>query len=139
MRIGEAAREVGVATHVLRHWEDAEVVVTPRSSSGHREYDEELLARLRVVRACQGVGMSLAEIRLILSRSETGRVEVIARRLAQIREQRELLADAQRFLEHVVDCRHDLLTRCGDCSRYAAMNATANATVSSVARGMVRP
>lgn len=64
--------------------------------------------------------MSLAEIRLVLHRSERGRSEVIEQRLKGIRAQRAQLEDAESFLEHVIDCTHDLLTRCPDCMRYGA-------------------
>ncbi|MFC9694026.1 MerR family transcriptional regulator [Kribbella sp. NPDC056951] len=119
MRIGEAASRLGVAAHVLRHWDDAGVVVPDRTSAGHREYSEDHFYRLRVLQACQGVGMSLTEIRLVLTRTEPHRTGVIERRLRAIRAQREQFENAERFLAHVIDCRHDLLTRCDRCSEYA--------------------
>ena len=66
MKIGEASRRVGVDDHVLRHWHDLGVVVPDRAASGHRLYTEEHIRRIRIVQACQSVGMSLAEIRLVL-------------------------------------------------------------------------
>ncbi|OZE25159.1 MerR family transcriptional regulator [Rhodococcus sp. 05-2254-6] len=123
MKIGEAARELDVPTHVLRHWEDVGVVVPERLSSGHRDYSEEHLRRLRVLRACQDVGISLSDIRLILHRDEPERTEVIADHLARVRRQQARLASAERFLAHVVACTHDLLTRCAQCSEYSATQA----------------
>ncbi|MBL0885417.1 MerR family transcriptional regulator [Myceligenerans indicum] len=119
MRIGEAARRLGVAVHVLRHWDDEAVVVPDRAPSGHRDYTEEHLHRLRVLRACQDVGMSLPEIRQVLHRSEPERADVIERQLRRVRTQRARLEAAERFLVHVVDCEHDLLTRCEACTGYA--------------------
>lgn len=119
MKIGEAARRAGVEVHVLRHWHDTGVVVPERAASGHRVYTDEHVRRAHVVRACQRVGMSLPEIRLVLTRNEAGRVEAIGRRLRLIRTQRSRLAAAERFLEHVIACRHDLLTRCEACTEYA--------------------
>lgn len=120
MRIGEAADRVGVDVHVLRHWDAMGVVVPDRAPSGHREYSEDHVRRLRILQACQAVGMSLAEIRLVLQRGEAGRTAMIEQRLRRIREQRAQLADAERFLEHVIGCTHDLLARCPQCSRYPA-------------------
>ena len=77
MKIGEAARKLGVATHVLRHWEEVGVVVPRRAASGHRHYDEEHLTRARVLQSCQRIGLSLAEIRQVLDRSQAGRTAVI--------------------------------------------------------------
>ncbi|GLJ60704.1 hypothetical protein GCM10017576_08330 [Microbacterium barkeri] len=106
---------------MLRHWNDVGVVVPDRTPTGHREYTDEHIARLRIVQACQRVGMSLPEVRLILTRSEARRSEVIERRLEWIRAQRAQLADAERFLTHVIECRHDLVTRCEDCAQYSAL------------------
>lgn len=122
MRIADAAREIGVPDHVLRHWDEVGAVSPRRTAAGHRDYSTEDLHRLRVLRACQGVGLSLSEIRQVLHRDEPGRLEIIARRRDELTAQRERLEDAERFLGHVGACRHDLLTRCPECSRYAAEN-----------------
>ncbi|WP_460837127.1 MerR family transcriptional regulator [Nocardioides marmoraquaticus] len=128
MRIGEVADRLGVAVHVLRHWEDVGAVVPDRTAGGQRDYTEEHLHRLRVLRACQAVGMTLAEVRQVLHRSAPGRAEVIEHRLAAVREQREALVAVEAFLGHVVDCRHDLLTRCPDCAGFAAHQARLRTT-----------
>ena len=120
MKIGDAARALDVPTHVLRHWDDIGVVVADRLPSGHRDYSEEHLRRLRVLRACQDVGVSLADIRLILHRGELERNAVIAAQLARIRRQQNQLLRAERFLEHVVSCTHDFLSRCQQCREYSA-------------------
>lgn len=119
MKIGEAAQRLGIAAHVLRHWEDEGVVVPDRTATGHRLYESEHLARCRIVLSCQDVGMSLAEIRAIVHRGETGRAEIIAARIAAIRAQRSSLDSAERFLLHVRQCRHDLMARCPECSQYS--------------------
>ncbi len=120
MKVGEAAARIGVAVHVLHHWEDERVVVPDRTPGGHRDYTDEHLRRLQIVRACQRVGLSLAEIRLILHRDEAGRAEVIARHVQHIRRQRKELDAAETFLTHVLTCQHDLMSRCESCSTYAA-------------------
>lgn len=120
MRIGQAAQRLGVATHVLRHWEEAGVVVPDRTGTGHRDYSEEHLHRLRILQACQSTGMSLADIRQVLFRDEPGRAVVIGEHVRRIQSQRVRLANAERFLTHVIDCQHDLITRCPACSNYGA-------------------
>lgn len=84
--------------------------------------------------------MSLEEIRHVLHRDEAGRAEIIERRLAWIRAQRDLLAQAEAFLQHVVDCTHDMLTRCPSCSRYPdtsslSLPPTQRPDASSLGRG----
>lgn len=119
MRIGEAARHLDVATHVLRHWDDERVVIPARDGSGYRDFSEEDLRRARIVRSCQRLGLSLAEIRQVLHRGACGRDIVIERRLDVIRRRRTELDAAERFLGHVRTCQHDLVAQCDECSMYA--------------------
>ncbi|QYJ02608.1 MerR family transcriptional regulator [Nocardioides panacisoli] len=119
MRIGEVARQLEIDAHVLRHWEDVGVVRPARSPQGYREYDEESLARLRVVRQCQEAGMSLAQIRGVLDRTEDGREAVIRAHQQVVRSQLLLLERTSTFLDHVLTCRHSLMSRCPDCAAYS--------------------
>lgn len=119
MRIGEVATVLGVPVHALHHWDSLGVVVPDRTAAGHRLYTEEHLGRLRILLACQEVGMSLADIRLVLHRDESGRADVIRARLDLLREQRRRIDRAETFLQHVLTCRHDLVSRCPDCARLA--------------------
>ncbi len=118
VRIGGAAASIGVPEHVLRHWDAEGVVVADRLPSGHRDYTEEHLQRLRVLRACQGIGMSLPQIRQVLHRREAGRDEMLREQLDAVRRQRAELERAELFLTHVIACEHDMLTRCPDCRAY---------------------
>lgn len=121
MKIGVAANHIGVPVHVLRHWDDTGVVVPDRSPNGHRDYNDEDLHRMRVLRACQSVGISLADIRLILDRHQSQRDEVIEKHLTRLRYQQDQLRAATQFLAHVVQCTHDLLTRCELCRGYGGV------------------
>ncbi|MGA4792444.1 MerR family transcriptional regulator [Nocardia sp. AB354] len=120
MKIGEVAHSLGVAPHVLRHWERMGVVVPDRTPSGHRDYSEQHICRLSVLRTCQAVGMSLSEIRQVLDKDEYERVGAVKRQLRRIRAQRVQLREAERFLLHVMNCERTLRTACGTCMRYAA-------------------
>nr|WP_154923725.1 MerR family transcriptional regulator [Microbacterium testaceum] len=119
MNIGEAASEVGVATHVLRHWDATGVVVPDRDTAGRRQYAPEHVTRLRILRACQRLGMSLPEIRTVLTRDRPDRRELIEARLQWIAEQRSRLDEAEAFLSHVIDCRAQDVTRCQGWLRFA--------------------
>ncbi|MGJ0118217.1 MerR family transcriptional regulator [Williamsia sp. MIQD14] len=119
MRIGEVADHVGVAEHVLRHWDSEGVVVADRSPSGHRRYTDEHLRRLEVVRACQRIGMSLPQIRQVLHRRSPDRTRMLRDHLDRLREQQQRLARAEQFLTHVIGCRHDLVSVCDECSGFA--------------------
>ncbi len=119
MRIGEVAEHLGVETHVLRHWEDVGVIQPERTAAGYRNYDNEMLARLQIVVACKGAGLSLEEIRVVLHSREAGRRAAIRRRRQIVDSDIKKLRNTRRFLDHVIDCRHSLVTRCPACSEFA--------------------
>lgn len=74
VRIGELAELTGLTVKTLRFYEQAGVLEPPpRGTSGYRDYDEAVLARLRFVKAAQAAGLSLAEIRQVIAvREDTG-------------------------------------------------------------------
>lgn len=118
MMIGQAAKELGVATHVLRHWEDMGLVVPQRTSSGYRSFDAEAIQRARMVQGCQSAGMSLEVIRVVLDSTEVGRAKIIRSQQARIEVLISDLEQTRTFLEHAISCRHSLVTRCDECSEF---------------------
>lgn len=119
MRIAEAAEQLGVDTHVLRHWDAMGVVVPHRLPSGHRDYDANLVDRARLVQVCQAAGFSLTEIRELGHLTTPGRVDRLIARREQVRDQIRALRRAERLLTHVVTCTHPIISDCPDCSRIA--------------------
>lgn len=119
MRIGDAAAALGLATHVLRHWEDMRVLVPPRAPSGHRVYDDELVAQARVVVKCQRAGLSLQEIATLLHGGRDDRVRIIATHRERIIQDIRTLSQTEDFLTHVLTCQHPLVTECPGCTHFA--------------------
>ena len=119
MRIQEAAALLGVEPHVLRHWEDEGLLVPPRAANHYRDYDEETLARARIVLGCRAAGLSLAQTRQVLDRDEPGREAVIRDQHRRVEQQLAELTRTRAFLEHVLCCQHSLVIRCRECSAYA--------------------
>ncbi|WP_036476200.1 MerR family transcriptional regulator [Mycobacterium sp. URHD0025] len=117
--VGVAAAAVGVESHVLRHWEDVGVLVPSRSASGHRRYDDELIARARLVRLCQHAGLTLAEIRDLRAADRDDRIDMISATLERIRGDISRLQRAAQFLTHVVACVHPVISECPDCAGFA--------------------
>jgi MerR family copper efflux transcriptional regulator len=61
---GELARQAGINVETLRYYERVGLLRRPaRTASGHRRYDVEVLAFLRIVKLAQELGFTLAEIR----------------------------------------------------------------------------
>lgn len=68
MRIGEVADAAGVTTKSLRYYERAGLLTEPaRTPSGYRNYSDRVLDRVRFIRASQAAGLTLGEIREVIS------------------------------------------------------------------------
>ena len=68
MRIGDLACMAGLTVKTLRFYETAGVLPeAARTPSGYRDYDHSALARLRFVKAAQAAGLTLAEIRQVIT------------------------------------------------------------------------
>src|SRR5216684_1073535 len=73
MNIGELARRSGVPSTALRYYEKAGLLPeSRRTSSGYRAFQPDTLPRLAFIRAAQSVGLTLAEIREVISIRDGG-------------------------------------------------------------------
>lgn len=74
LRSTELARLAEVSPDTLRHYEDRGLLPrAPRSKNGYREYPQEALARVRLVRRAVALGFTLEELaRIVKVRDEGG-------------------------------------------------------------------
>lgn len=73
MRIGQLAARTGLTTKTIRFYESTGVLPEPeRRPSGYRHYDEAAVDRLGFIRAAQAAGLSLAEIRNVITVRDSG-------------------------------------------------------------------
>lgn len=76
LRVGEAARAVGVRPSALRFWEQQELLQPGRDeSSGYRLYDQRQMRRLEVVVLLRGVNYDFDAIRSVLDELAAGKPE----------------------------------------------------------------
>ena len=76
LRVGEAAKQVGVRVSALHFWEQQGLLHPLRDrSSGYRLYDEQQMRRLRVVVLLRDAGYDFDVIRLVLDELAAGRPE----------------------------------------------------------------
>lgn len=67
MKIGDLAKAIGCDVQTVRHYEKQGLLPQPaRSASGYRLYQAEDAERLRFIRRCRELGMSLPEIGVLL-------------------------------------------------------------------------
>lgn len=92
MKIGELARHGATTTKTIRFYEQAGLLPAPaRTTAGYRDYDPQTLDRLEFIRRAQTAGLSLREVRQVLTIADRGEqpcahvVEVLADRLDQVR------------------------------------------------------
>lgn len=88
LSIGEVADRVGVRTSALRYYERAGLLPPAERVGGKRRYGPETVDLLLLIRFCQQVGFSLAEVSTLLTRpaarhKETWR-ELVDAKLAQV-------------------------------------------------------
>ncbi|WP_460303465.1 MerR family transcriptional regulator [Actinocorallia aurea] len=63
MRIGELARETGVAVRLLRYYEEQGLLTSRRSSGGHRQYEADAPETVARIRGLLAAGLPTRVIR----------------------------------------------------------------------------
>jgi DNA-binding transcriptional MerR regulator len=115
--VGELAERVGVATHVLRHWEDAGLLSPGRTASGYRRYTRDDLVRVLVIQTNKVAGMTLDQIRVLLDVDAQGRHAALESHLASLARQVHELERSRLMTEHALRCRaHDV----AQCPRFVS-------------------
>jgi DNA-binding transcriptional MerR regulator len=114
MLIGELATATGVSTKTLRFYEaDGLLAEPPRTPGGYRDYPDVAVTRVAFIRRAQAAGLTLAQIRGILTIRDDGqppcdhvarfvedRLDEVAQRLAELERTRaELLTLRDRLAD----------------------------------------
>lgn len=116
--MGDVAAKFGLATHVLRHWEDVGLLKPVRDAAGRRRYGIDDLGRVAVIIRSKDSGMSLEQIAVLLDSDAADRYRVLQahvddldRRMAEMQRSREMTL-------HALSCRaHDVAT-CPNFKRF---------------------
>lgn len=118
LTIGEVAAQLGLRTSALRYYEEAGILPRAERVSGQRRYGPETVELLRLVRFCQGVGFSLAEVRELLRPATSRGAKQTWRRLvdAKLAEVTALIAHAEAVRELLEQSRDCDCLRIEDCS-----------------------
>ncbi|MGE3795784.1 MAG: heavy metal-responsive transcriptional regulator [Dehalococcoidia bacterium] len=108
MRIGKIASTAGVPAKTIRFWEAEGLLPEPhRSSSGYRDYEPEVIDRLDFIRHAQAGGLTLTQIRQVLSISDSGDApcqhvgRYVAQRLEEVEARLSELAATRRQLQQL--------------------------------------
>ena len=111
MNIGEASRLSGVSSKMIRHYESLGLVPgVPRTDAGYRQYDEDSLHTLRVIRRSRDLGFDMKEIAALLQlwrnrRRSSAEVNRIAQaHVADLEKRIAAMQAMQRTLKHLAHC-----------------------------------
>jgi DNA-binding transcriptional MerR regulator len=118
--IGELAKATGVSTDTLRHYERKGVLHSKRAGNGYREYREDALERVRMVRQGLTIGFTLDELRSVFKVFDGGG--------APCKQVRNLaagkLAQVETHLQEVTALRDDLKNALQDWDQRLAKTAS---------------
>jgi DNA-binding transcriptional MerR regulator len=121
LKIGDLAVRSGFSRDTLRFYERVGLLHPPRrTAAGHRVYDEDALERLRFIRGCQELGLTLDDIRALLKVHELperevcpGVAERLRFRLRAIDQQLSTLENFRlRLVESIHQCEHNTSSGC---------------------------
>lgn len=130
MRIGEAARLVGVTPKAIRHYHKVGLLAEPaRSEGGYRLYSADDLLLLRRIRRMQGLGLSLARIREVLADSgatgsREGLTKVLEVLLSETEQRIRSLEDRRTKLKDLLEKGPDALESAGVSPTFEAIKET---------------
>ena len=113
MSIGEVAGRFGLATHVLRHWETMGLLSPARAAGGRRQYGSSDLYRIAGILLAKEAGLTLTDIRDILTTADVQTRRGITRRHRDelVRRIDEMRA-ALNLIEGGLTCDYEDITEC---------------------------
>ncbi len=118
--VGELAERFGLATHVLRYWEDKGLLAPGRDAAGRRVYGEDDAYRVAAILSSKAAGMSLEQIRALVDASAEDRRAALNAHLDDL-EGRMREMERSRFLtQHALDCRAHDITQCPNFRAHVA-------------------
>lgn len=111
MRIGELAASSGVSVRSLRYYESQGLLLSSRTSGGHREYSDDAVDRVILIQELMAAGLTSKIIVELLPCIYSGTTTpAMVERLQSQREDidrraRELLATRDRLDDMIIDAR----------------------------------
>src|ERR1700683_20336 len=129
LMIGQLARKAGLATSALRYYEKAGLLPAPARASNRRQYNPNVLGRIRIILLARDAGFSISETRTFLDGFPVGtrpalRWHAMAKRkIAELDELATRLSQMRSILNASFNCE---CHRLEDCERLIAAKARCN-------------
>ncbi|MCM3024770.1 MerR family transcriptional regulator [Heyndrickxia ginsengihumi] len=118
MKIQELAEKTGLTAYTIRFYEKEGLLDSRhvrRENNNYRNYSEEAIERLKLVKKFQGIGCSLAELKEILQDIDTNTrthqqiIEWIRQKISEIEHKKEELDQMLETLNRMVEYRIALM------------------------------
>lgn len=114
LRIGQAAQASGMSAASIRFYEQQGLLQpAARSDNGYRVYSPEDIVRLRQIRTCRSLDMSLDEVRQLVNVQANGpdgctmTAQILQEHLGHVEARIQALQELQdRLLELIQPCQH---------------------------------
>jgi DNA-binding transcriptional MerR regulator len=113
LTIGQLAARFGLATHVLRHWEDVGLIEPTERVNGRRRYRTWHVSRVATILLTKEAGFTLDQIRAILDAPDgPARKELLRRHRDELDRRLAGIEASRRIVQHGIDCGAEDFTRC---------------------------
>jgi MerR family transcriptional regulator, copper efflux regulator len=113
LTIGQLAARFGLATHVLRHWEDVGLIEPAERVNGRRRYRGWQAARVATILLAKDAGLRLDQIKAILDApGGPARKELLRRHRDELDGRLAAIEASRQVVQHGIDCRAEDFTRC---------------------------
>jgi DNA-binding transcriptional MerR regulator len=104
LRIGQAARLLGISIDIMRNWDRNGLIDIPRDpSNGYRRYGAPEISRLRVIRMLSRSGYSLSAILRMLTQLDRGDKTDLRRALDTPRPDEDVYQASDRWITTLTD------------------------------------
>lgn len=130
MQIGELAKRAGAQPETVRYYERQGLLPQPERTSGnYRIYDDAHLERLRFIRNCRTIGMTLEDVRRLLHFRDRPALacheinQLLDAHIVRVEEQMHELRLLEGFLRELRACCDSPRTA-GDCGILAELDST---------------
>ncbi|MEU2258632.1 MerR family transcriptional regulator [Nocardia xishanensis] len=121
MRIGELSARTGASRRSLRYYEQQGLLVSTRSPSGQRSYDDDHVQRVALVRAFLAAGMSSRTIAQMVPCMTEPNMDRARQALTAMNQERDRLsatidslAAARAALDHLINVNRNFLATVAD-------------------------
>jgi MerR family transcriptional regulator, copper efflux regulator len=122
--IGQLAARFGLATHVLRHWEDVGLIAPAERVNGRRRYRRWHASRVATILLSKEAGFRLDQIKAILDAPDgPERKELLRRHRDELDRRLAAIEASRQIVQHGIDCRAEDFTRCPNFLRIVEAKA----------------